>query len=110
MHQLYLTSSSCQSVLVVMLDGVVLAKQAFIYRIPCECGKAYIQLQTTVIHVCSNAGEIELHSRGLLARKLVLMNFVRSKAPFSPLSLILSFPLGEGAYPEKQLVIGPVFI
>ena len=91
-------------------DGVDPSKPALIYRIFCECGKAYIQLQTTVMHVCSNAGQIELHSRRLLARKLELLNFVRSEARFPPLSLILSFPLGEGAYPEKQLVIGPVFI
>ena len=51
-----------------------------------------------------------MHSKILLARKLEHLNFVRSDARFPPLSLILSFSLGggEGAYPEKQLVIGPV--
>ena len=83
-------------------DGVDPSKPAFIYRISCECVKVYIQLQTTVIHVCSKASQIELHSRRLLARKLELSNFVRSKAPFSPFSLILSFPLGRGRIPKSS--------
>ena len=82
---------------------ILLNKRLFSF----ECGKAYMQLQTTAIHVCLNAGEIELHSRGLLARKLELLNFVRSEARFPPLSLILSSPLGRGGVARKAAANRP---